>query len=49
MPEQALVVSARITIPAKVIYDFKGLFLMLLLCIGLPDTLDALGHELSSV
>jgi hypothetical protein len=49
MPEQALVVSARITIPAKVTYDFKWLFLMLLLCIGLPDTLVALRHELSSV
>jgi hypothetical protein len=32
-----------------VIFDFNGLFLMILLCIGLPDTLDALGHELSSV
>jgi hypothetical protein len=49
MPEHALVASARITMPAKVTYDFKGLFLMLLLCIGLPDTLVALRPELSSV
>jgi hypothetical protein len=49
MPEHALVLSAGITTAASGAYDFKRLFLMLMLCIGLPDTLVDNGLKLSSV